>query len=284
MENKDLKQQIADDFLNTAYIDTSNSGSLEIKYMDLVSDVKDSVKDKDTNFGEGKVKELKIKLFSKFVELSNHQVSSMYSDQMANDINYLHGIDFDAMTSGVIIEEAHTNKHKKLVKLYSELAKKSEDEYIDSSKCRRFIKKINPKINFPVYIGDNYSTEAVRTLIKNIILRSNLLAVRSRIGQADFIIVGSEIGSMIQDSPGFVYNNPVEVNLNPNPSRVKLIGNIAGRIKVFVDPYMKFNDKRVILGKQTKKDHPGVYFIENPGSEEFTKVDLPDGGKKMVLK
>ena len=263
------------DFLNTACIESTKNPILQISYMDITPQDPNN-----TKFGDGEIEEIKMGIFNKVINLSAINISSSYSTSLENDIKKLHGIDIEDTIKNRILNESDTAKNLHLAKLYAQLAKISKDEFIYSSKWKRFIKKVFKKIEFPEYIGDNYSSEAVRTLIKKIIVHSNLLALRSRIGSADFIIVGSEIGSMIQDSKELVYK---DTSKELNQNGIRMIGYIAGRIKVFIDPYMEFDDKSIILGKETKKNHPGVYFVYNEEIGGFTEPAYTNNLDKKIM-
>jgi hypothetical protein len=109
-------------------------------------------------------------------------------------------------------------------------------------------------------------------LIRVIHLHSNRIAVKSRRGPGNFIIVPCEIGARLQDSPNFVFEPMTGITTGGTCNK---IGTLNGRIEVFVDPFMKYNERKFIVGKTTNSNDPGVYYVTRDEVYEL-EVKLQD--------
>jgi hypothetical protein len=116
-------------------------------------------------------------------------------------------------------------------------------------------------------------------------MNSNLIAKRSRRSGADFILCGRAVATLIQDSPNFNYNEINTISLS-NGNEINSIGNINGRISVFVDNNIAFSDNTIILGRITRENETGVYIVEDTSAREIIETSSWEGPsmiKKILL-
>ena len=136
------------------------------------------------------------------------------------------------------------------------------------------------KIRYKTYLI-NDSIEGSRLLIYSILSKSNLLAARSRRGPGNFIICNGQVGTLIQDHPSFVYlENKVYSNTS---DKIRSIG-IIGNIEVFINPFQRFTDNNIIIGRKTQEHEPGVYIVENKGSKEIMETAMWEESKMIKSK
>jgi hypothetical protein len=107
-----------------------------------------------------------------------------------------------------------------------------------------------------------------RKLISKIFSLSHYIAVRGRRGAGNYIITNSLIGAILQDSNSFTnYSH----NTLLNGGQPYQIGNIGG-VMVYVDPYMSWNDTRVLIGRGNKEiTEPGMTLVYNKESLKTIK-------------
>lgn len=91
-------------------------------------------------------------------------------------------------------------------------------------------------IDFINYIGKNIDDGNLYKDIVSLILSNNF----------NYVIINAQIGSLIQDSNNFHFNKQFPNTSLRTSSAPYVIGSI-GNTKVFVNPYMKFTDNRVIM-------------------------------------
>jgi hypothetical protein len=255
-------------FLDTAFNTETEDNFKVIRYLDL-DKVKNEKLEDNSQWGTKEIgvreyPEISLRVFEKFVSLSLFSVSSRINTNQSKDIMDLHGVNINDMMGSVLKNESFLTKQKNLYSVYKGLAEKPENDISNGSRWRSFIKRIFPKIKFPVYLGKD-PVDNSKILIKNIFLQSNLIASRSRRGYGDFLICNSSVGALIQDHPSFIFSE--RNGLITNPGEIYYAGNIGNKIAVFIDPNKSFKDKEVLIGRVTKEGEPGVYIVENKKSQ-----------------
>jgi hypothetical protein len=132
---------------------------------------------------------------------------------ISNQFN-IPGIDMDSMINKLLYSEVESTIHKEV---FNRITNTNNFDYID-------------------YIGKNIYDGELYKQIVDIILTSNY----------SLIITNGQIGSIIQDSTNFHFQKQFSnIALNTSSSTY-IIGNI-GHVKIFVNPYMKFTDNRLIM-------------------------------------
>jgi hypothetical protein len=258
------------DFLETAKnLETTHSHGT-ITYLDFNLDP--STSDKD-------YPHLKLNTKTKHIELQTYQVKSRIDEDVIADLKLFHAVDGEGMVRSVLESESLIQKQKRLLDIYSVLSDATEKEIM--TVWEKTLKKIFPKIRYKSYLI-NDSIEGSRLLIHSILSRSNLIAARSRRGPGNFIICNGHVGTLIQDLPSFVH---LENNVYNNTSdKIRSIGSIAGNIEVFINPFQRFTDNNIIIGRKTQEHEPGVYIVENKGSKEIMETAMWEESKMIKSK
>jgi hypothetical protein len=258
------------DFLETAKnLETGHSHGT-ITYLDFNLDP--STSDKD-------YPHLKLNTKTKHIELQTYQVKSRIDEEAIADLKVFHAVDGEAMVRSVLESESLLQRQKKLLDIYSALSDVTEKEIM--GEWKKTLKKIFPKIRYKTYLI-NDSIEGSRLLISSILSKSNLIAARSRRGPGNFIICNGQVGTLIQDHPSFVH---FENNVHSNTSdKIRSIGSIAGNMEVFINPFQRFTDNTIIVGRKTQEHEPGVYIVENKGSKEIIETAMLEESKMIKSK
>ena len=257
------------DFLETAKnLETGHSHGT-ITYLDFNLDP--STSDKD-------YPHLKLMTKTRHIELETYQVKSRIDEELIADLKVFHAVDGEAMVRSVLESESLIQRQKKLLDIYNILGEESSNEILTGWK--KTIKKIFKKIRYNTYLI-NDSIEGSRLLIYSILSKSNLIAARSRRGPGNFIICNGQVGTLIQDHPSFVYlENKVYSNTS---DKIRSIG-IIGNIEVFINPFQRFTDNNIIIGRKTQEHEPGVYIVENKGSKEIMETAMWEESKMIKSK
>jgi hypothetical protein len=258
------------DFLETAKNLETGHPHGTITYLDFNLDPITSDKD---------YPHLKLRTNTKHIQLETYQEKSRIDEDLIADLKVFHAVDGEEMIRSVLESEALINRQRKLLEIYSGLGEESEKEMLTG--WRKTVKRIFPKIRYKTYLI-NDSIEGSRLLISSILSKSNLIAARSRRGPGNFIICNGQVGTLIQDHPSFVYfENTVYSNTS---DKIRSIGSITGNIEVFINPFQRFTDNTIIVGRKTQENEPGVYIVENKGSKEIMETAMWDSGKMIKTK
>lgn len=109
-----------------------------------------------------------------------------------------------------------------------------------------------------------------RKIITKILHCSNIIAVSSRRGPANKVIVSTSMGTIIQDMAGFTFNNLAGSVNSVTTLSLYPIG-ILGGMQVYVDPFMRFDDTSVLVYRC--ENHKDVNTNINPGLKLIYKED-----------
>jgi len=201
-----------------------------------------------------------VKVYSKFVEAKTFRFTAKYRSEIVDDLKAF-GIDGNRELLDNLATEGKQRAEASILKKYIELAQKNADNINTNTRWKRFLYN-TLKIKPVRYVNE-------KDLGKTLVSYSNLIANISRRGYANFAVVNSSIASFLQDHPGFVYLNPGDVSMKEAGS-IYCIGSIFN-IKFFVNPWMKHADTRILLGRTTNENNPGVYYLEH--SKEITRSE-----------
>ena len=189
------------------------------------------------------------------------------------------GIDAAVMIQSVLLRESKMSTVKAICANYMNMGIESHEKFL-MTKFQKWVKKHFPKYEYLYHIEHQNELEKHRKLYAKILLCSNMIAVNSRRGGANFIIVNGAIAAEISDHASFSNENSTN-RLNHDVSPF-CIGALAG-IAVFIDPFMKYNDNRIIMGRSSStQGMTGVFYVyTEPALSSF--VDPETMGTINVL-
>ena len=98
-----------------------------------------------------------------------------------------------------------------------------------------------------------------RRISSRILAAANLIAQVSRWGRGSFVVTNTQILSALQDCAGFVVAPMANTLVQDGSKSLYFAGSIAG-LNVYVDPYMTWDDTRVLVGRKSDGNNPGVIF------------------------
>lgn len=98
-----------------------------------------------------------------------------------------------------------------------------------------------------------------RRISSRILAAANVIAQVSRWGRGNFVVANAQILSALQDCAGFVVAPMVNTLVQDGSKSLYFAGSIAG-LNVYVDPYMAWDDTRVLVGRKGDANSPGVVF------------------------
>lgn len=107
--------------------------------------------------------------------------------------------------------------------------------------------------------AENFTTHQ-RRIMSRCLAAANLIANVSRFGRGQFIVTNTQILSALQDCAGFVVAPMVNTLTQDGSNSLYFAGSIAG-LNVYVDPYMTWEDTRVLVGRKSDGNTPGVVFM-----------------------
>ena len=126
------------------------------------------------------------------------------------------------------------------------------------------------------------TTHAVqRKLITKLAHASNYIATEGRVGPAQFAVTNGGIAAALMDIAGYTIN-PVKSKMN-GAGQLYPVGTI-GDIQIYVDPYMKYNDNRIVLGRKNNPDQPGLIFVPYLMAQSISVISEATFAPRMLLR
>jgi len=135
------------------------------------------------------------------------------------------------------------------------------------------------------YAGSNVggeTTHAVqRKLITKIMHASNFIATEGRVGPAQYLVTNGGLAAALADITGYTINT-VKSKINGS-GQLYPVGSI-GDISIYVDPYMKYNDNRIVLGRKNNPDQPGIIFVPYLMAQSISIISEATFAPRMLLR
>ena len=99
-----------------------------------------------------------------------------------------------------------------------------------------------------------------RRIASRILGAANLIMVTGRRCRATWVVTNAQIATALQDCSGYVVAPMVNNMAQDGSQNLYMSGTLAG-LKVYVDPYMTWEDTRVCVGRKGNGNEPGVVFM-----------------------
>lgn len=231
-----------------------------------------------------------LRFFTKMVQMGSFEVTGTVTRQQLQDLP-LYGID----AQGSVLEAMQNNisqsinnrildrlfklgtdnaiKQKALqgvdLNLYFGDASAPAQKDFTSFSAFKYFKPLNETLPAPgswnvVNATKNTSAENFMThqrrIMSRILAASNLIANVSRHGRASWVVVNTQIATALQDNAQFIAAAMSNTLSQDAQSSVYHLGSIAG-LQVYVEPNMKWDDTRVLVGRKATGKTPGVVFM-----------------------
>ena len=219
---------------------------------------------------EGGYGTISMKLNTAFIETSLRRVSSILDKEDMQDIQALHGVDPSSMLRSVLENEMAMGIEKEILsEMRSEADRNWREEWTKFQTLANRWFGYEPKMTWQ---------EGNQSLLRRLVTTANKMLVKTRTGGKPFIIVNSAVGSWIQDLPEFDSAESPDIRRSGG---AYVIGNLMGRIEVIVDPYLPFNERKIIMGvKPDVITNARIFMLENPDAE-LTIEETYDGSLKV---
>lgn len=115
-------------------------------------------------------------------------------------------------------------------------------------------------VNAEVMTSAENAYSRQRRISSRILAAANLIQVTGRRGRANWVVTNAQVATALQDCAGYVVA-PMVNDLRQDGSRdLYQAGTLAG-VKIYVDPYMDWDDCRVCVGRKGNGNEPGVIFM-----------------------
>lgn len=219
------------------------------------------------------------KISSKTVAVGTIEVSSALRRTEIEDIKANTGMDIVQKMESILVNELSQTISKQIVAKIFELG--------DMNRLSAPLRSGSPLFDLDTaYAGSaslgGETTHAVqRKLITRIAHASNYIATEGRVGPAQYLITNGGLAAALQDIAGYTIN-PVKSKMNAS-GQLYPVGSI-GDISIYVDPYMRYNDNRIVLGRKNNPDQPGIIFVPYLMAQSISIISEATFAPRMLLR
>lgn len=141
-----------------------------------------------------------------------------------------------------------------------------------------------PLMPMGVIEGANFENRdtLIKRIFTNILAASNWIQQRGRYGAATFVVTNIRVATLLQSDAHYSFS-PIENTVKQTAGQLYPIGTVCG-LTVYVDPLMKANDTRVLVGRKGSKDEPGVHFCPYVMAEVVRIIAEGTMAPKLMIK
>jgi len=228
---------------------------------------------------------LSLRLFTKWVEMGSYEVTGQVTRQQLQDLP-LYGVDavakiMEAMQNEIsqtinarILEHVFalgvTNAlHQKTfqgVDLNLHMGTTTTTMAATSIKTYADVYGVEHKATWGTIENAEVNTSAEnlhtrqRRIMSRILAAANLIQITGRRGRPTWIVTNGQIATALQDCSGYVVAPMVNGMVQDGSKDLYMAGSVAG-LKIYVDPYMAWDDTRICVGRKGNGNEPGAIFM-----------------------
>ena len=226
-----------------------------------------------------------LRLFSKWVQMGSYEVTGTVTRQQLQDLP-LYGVDAVAKVMEALQNEITQSINARILEhvfalgvtnAVNQRAFQGVDLNLHMGSANTTMDKTGAKTYADIMGVEHKTTwgeiknSEVMTSAENLHTRQRRIASRvlaaatliqnvGRRGRATWIVTNAQIAAALQDVSGYVVA-PFANGMAQDGSQNLYLGGTLMGLKVYVDPYMDWNDTRICVGRKGNGNEPGVIFM-----------------------
>lgn len=226
-----------------------------------------------------------LRLFSKWVQMGSYEVTGTVTRQQLQDLP-LYGVDAVAKVMEALQNEITQSINARILEhvfalgvtnAVNQKAFQGVDLNLHMGSASTSMDKTGAKTYADIMGVEHKTTwgeiknSEVMTSAENLHTRQRRIASRvlaaatliqnvGRRGRATWIVTNAQIAAALQDVSGYVVA-PFANGMAQDGSQNLYLGGTLMGLKVYVDPYMDWNDTRICVGRKGNGNEPGVIFM-----------------------
>jgi hypothetical protein len=230
------------------------------------------------------------KISSKSVAVGTIEVSTSLRRTEIEDIKANTGMDIVQKMESILVNELSQTISKQIVKKIFELGDTNRTNAPAYGGSASFAGVPGTATIFDLdtsYVSANggiggETTHAVqRKLVTKLAHASNYIATEGRVGPAQYAITNGGLAASLMDIAGYTVN-PLKSKMN-SQGQLYPVGTI-GDIQIYVDPYQRYNDNRIVLGRKNNPDQPGLIFVPYLMAQSISIISEATFAPRMLLR
>jgi hypothetical protein len=211
------------------------------------------------------------------------EIASIVKRNEIEDIKAQTGIDIVQKMEGVLVNELSQFISKEIVSKVFDLGERNRATAPTSVAFpgeKRF--DFNTAYATDAALGGETSHAVARKLVSRIKQAQNYIAIDGRVGPAQFIVTNGHLASVLADNASYTVLPEANTKFNA-PGQLYPYGTVSG-MTIYVDPYMSYNDSRLVLGRKNKPEEGGLVFVPYLMAQSITLVSEATWTPRMLLR
>jgi hypothetical protein len=221
------------------------------------------------------------KISSKTIAVGTIEVTSALRRTEIEDIKANTGMDIVQKMESILVNELSQTISKQIVAKIFEMGDLNRTSAPQRGGASLFDLNTNYSYANGVGLGGETTHAVQRKLITKIMHASNFIATEGRVGPAQYLVTNGGLAAALADITGYTIN-PVKSKINGS-GQLYPVGSI-GDISIYVDPYMKYNDNRIVLGRKNNPDQPGIIFVPYLMAQSISIISEATFAPRMLLR
>jgi hypothetical protein len=217
------------------------------------------------------------KISSKTIAIGTIEVTSALRRTEIEDIKANTGMDIVQKMESVLVNELSQTISKQIVAKIFEMGELNRA----SAPLRGGAPLFDLDTTYAGSVGGETTHAVQRKLITKIMHASNFIATEGRIGPAQYLVTNGGLAAALADISGYTLN-PVKSKIN-GAGQLYPVGTI-GDMAIYVDPYMRYDDNRVVLGRKNNPDQPGIVFVPYLMAQSISVISEATFAPRMLLR
>jgi len=206
----------------------------------------------DMEFTE-QIPEMRITIGNIPVAVKTRKLKAMWSQESEQDLKAYHGLSADAELTALVSNEMIAEIDREIIQAAMNIVPQSS----------RFTYDWN---SFAQNNTSGNYLDAHLALMQRVTRASNEVFRKSKIGPANWMIIGTKVASYIEVLKGFI-PNPVTASMGMN---IVKAGTYAGRYDIYKDPM--FPDDKILMGHKSPQSPFGAGLVYSPYVTNLTPV------------
>lgn len=224
-------------------------------------------------------------VFTKTIQVGDIEITSALKRTEIEDIKASTGMDIVQKLESVLINELSQTISKEIVQAVKKLGELNRSSHTTPKvgTVSKFDFDVDTYFTGGIAPGGETTHSAQRKLLAKVNNASNYIANEGRVGPAQYIITNGNLASVIQDIAGYTLNPVVGgSNLNTN-GQLYPVGKV-GNMTLYVDPYMRWDDNRIFLGRKNSVDQPGLLFLPYLMAQSISLISEATWAPRMLIR
>ena len=221
------------------------------------------------------------KISSKTIAVGTIEISSALRRTEIEDIKANTGMDIVQKMESILVNELSQTISKQIVSKIFEMGALNATSAPKKADGVTSLFDLNTAYATTNAPGGETTHAVQRKLITRIAHASNFIATEGRVGPAQYLITNGGLAAALQDIAGYTIN-PVKSKMN-SQGQLYPVGSI-GDISIYVDPYMRYNDNRIVLGRKNNPDQPGIIFVPYLMAQSISVISEATFAPRMLLR